>query len=182
MAQLIQDLPQPESYDANSSWLLIEHDNVLYKVQASVFLDSYALQSEYIDTAYRAISFQDSTFSFSRDYLLSDQSSFCLSLEFGEKIKFPSATLIKNAGETNCKLLTFEGLLDIPIDTTSDVLNLSKYSTQNGRTSNVVGTISLSSTQSSITIGQLKLENVSELPAVQSGYVCAKIQARAINV
>jgi len=181
MAQLIQDLPQPESYDANSSWLLIEHDNVLYKVQASVFLDSYALQSEYIDTAYRAISFQGSTVSFSRDYLLSTQSSFVLNLEFGEKIKFPSATLIKNAGETNCKLLTFEGLLDIPIDTTSNVLNLSVYSTQDGRTSNLVGTIFLSSAQSTITIGQLRFENVSELPALQSGYVCAKIQARTIN-
>lgn len=181
MVQLIQDLPQPESYDSNDSWLLIEHDGALNKVQASVFLDTYALQSEYIDTAYRAISFQDSTFSFSRDYLLSTQSSFVLNLEFGEKIKFPSATLIKNAGETNCSLLTFEGLLNIPIDTTSQVLNFSTYGLQNGYTSNIVGTIALSSEESSITIGQLKIENVSEFSSVQSGYVCAKIQARSIN-
>ena len=181
MAQFIQNLPQPQNYSSNNSWILIEHQDALYKVKSSVFLDSMSIQSEYIDSQSQLLTFQDSSMSFSRDHLFSLDSSFMLNLEFSGKIKFAGVTLIKNAGENICKLLTFEGVSDIAIDSTSELINLSYYKYTNIRHSNIVGSLSLSSSNSSISINQLKLQNVTVLPAIDSCYVCAKIQSRTIN-
>lgn len=182
MATLIQELPEPTSYDANTSWLLIEHDSQLYKIKSSLFLNSFSIQSDYLSSQQKSLSFQNSSLSFSRDYLLNTESSFIATFEFGEKAQFPSATLTKNAGEDVCKLLTFEGIIEIPVGSTSNTINFSTYATQDGRQTNIVGTISLTQTiTDSITLSSLKLENVSEFAAINSAYCCAKIKAQAYS-
>ena len=182
MATSIQELPFQETYNANESVLLIENDSILYQITASVLLDTLSLQTDYMDFAYQNITFYDSDLSFTRDYLLSLQSSFQLTLEFNEKAKFPSVTIIKNAGDTICKILTFEGVFDAVIGETTDLMNLSVYITQDGRETNIVGAINLETAVSdSISIEQLRLSNVSEFSSINAARCCAKIKARALN-
>lgn len=182
MATSIQELPIQETYDADASVLLIENNSTLYQITASVLLNTVSLQTEYMDVAYQNITFYDSDLLFTRDYLFSTQSSFQLTLDFNEKAKLPSVTIIKNAGDTICKILTFEGVFDAAIGETTDLMNLSVYTTQDGRETNIVGAINLESAVSdSITIEQLKLSNVSEFSSINTARCCAKIKARTIN-
>ena len=182
MPTLLQELPEQASYDANTSWLLIEHASTLYKVKSSVFLNTFSIQSDYLDSQYKTLSFQDSSVSFSRDYLLSTASSFVVTFEFGEKAKFPTATIIKNSGSDICKLMTFEGIVELPIGATLNTLNLSTYSTQDGRQTNITGSVSLTQAiTDSVSISSLKLGNVSEFSSIDSAYCCAKIKAQAYN-
>ena len=182
MPTLLQELPEPVSYDANTSWLLIEHASTLYKIKSSVFLDTLSIQSDCLDNQYKTLSFQNSSISFSRDYLLSTASSFVATFEFGEKAKFPTATIIKNGGEDICKLMTFEGISEIAIGASSGDVNLSTYATQDGRQTNIVGNVSfVQALTDSVGISSLRLQNVSDLSSVDSAYCCAKIKAQAYN-
>jgi len=182
MPTLLQELSEPVSYDANTSWLLIEHDNTLYKIKSSVFLDTLSIQSDYLDSQYKTLSFQDSSISFSRDYLLSTASSFVVTFEFGEKAKFPTATIIKNGGDNVCKLMTFEGISEIAIGGSYENVNLSTYATQDGRQTNIVGNVSLTQALTdSVGISSVRLQNISDLSSINSAYCCAKIQAQAYN-
>jgi hypothetical protein len=182
MPTLLQELPEPVSYDANTSWLLIEHASTLYKIKSSVFLDTLSIQSDYLDSQYQELSFQNSSVSFSCDYLLSTASSFVATFEFGEKAKFPTATIIKNGGENVCRLMTFEGLSEIAIGASSGDVNLSTYATQDDRQTNIVGNVSLvQGLTDSISLSSLRLQNVSDLSSIDSAYCCAKIKAQAYN-
>lgn len=182
MAELIQNLPEPDSYNSNESWALIEHQGSLKKIKASVLLDTFALQSEFLDSDYKEISFQDSSISFSKSYLLNSLSSFILTLEFGDKIQFPSATIIKNSGETFCKLITFEAIYDILANTQSDTISLSSCRTQDGLRTDISAKISITDGASSaISIDNLALQNVSENPSTNYAYCCAKIKGRALS-
>lgn len=182
MATLIQELPEPSSYDANASWILIEHDSTLYKIKSSVLLDTFSVQSEYIDSIHKNLSFQDSSLTFSRQNLLSDQSSFILNLNFGNQYQFPSATIIKNSGESKCSLLTFEGLFEFNINSTSNVINFSVHTSEAGNQTNIAGKLDLQqATTDSISINQLKLQNISNSPSTSAGYCCASIKARILN-
>lgn len=182
MPTLLQELSEPASYDANTSWLLIEHASTLYKIKSSVFLNTFSIQSDYLDSQYKTLSFESSSLSFSRDYLLSTASSFVVTFEFGEKAKFPTATIIKNGGEDICKLMTFEGISEIAIGASSGDVNLSTYATQDGRQTNIVGNVSfIQALTDSISLSSLRLQNVSDLSSINSAYCCAKIKAQAYN-
>jgi hypothetical protein len=182
MSQLIKDLPALESYDANTTLLLIQHESDIYKIKTSLFLNTLKIQSEYINAQHASVTVQPSTLSFSRQHILDINSSFIATFDFSEKAKLPSATLIKNAGDNFCKLLTFEGIQDLVIGQTSDPINLSVYTTQDARETYIEGSITLTeSLDDLINISGLKLISSSAFPSISLAYCCAKIKGLAVN-
>jgi len=182
MPQSITDLPTLDSYDANTTLLLIEHEANLYKIRSSLFLNTLKIQSEYINAQHASVTIQPSTLSFSRQHILDINSSFIATFDFSEKAKLPSATLIKNAGDNFCKLLTFEGIQDLVIGETSDPINLSVYTTQDSRETYIEGSITLAeSLDDLINVSGLKLISTSTSPSLSLAYCCAKIKGLAVN-
>ena len=182
MATPISDLPEPDSYDASNSWLLIEQDSTLYKMQASSFLNASTIQSQYIDSIYTTFGLQPSSLTFSRAHLLGINSSFIITLDFGNKSKLPSTSIIKNSGSDICKILTFEGVTEFNVNDAALTLNLSSLTLQNSNQTNIVCTLScVKGLTDSIQINNLKLENVSNVGSLGSAYCCAKIEAQVIN-
>lgn len=179
MATSIRELNEISDYEANSSWMLIEHNSALYRIKSSILLDSYAIQSEYIDSNHSNVSFQDSSFSFSKQNLGDTLSSFIVNLEFGDKYRLPSVTIVKNSGDAFCRILTFEGAVDLNAGSSSGILNLSKYISEDQLQTNIIGSISLSANQ--ISIDSLRLTNISDSPSTNSAYCCASIKSRILN-
>lgn len=184
----ITDLTPINSHDSNASWIIVEHDEILYKIRSSILLDSLNIQSEYIDSSRIDLSFQENSLSFQRSGLLNQLSSFVLNLEFGSNYQLPSVIITKNANSSSCKIVTFEGVQNVAIPDSSSTtsLNLTSKILEDGTRTDVVSNLVLSQTDSSqtdssISLQNIKLENQSNSPSFNYGYCSASIKGRLIS-
>jgi hypothetical protein len=113
---------------------------------------------------------------------LNTSSSFIITLDFGNKSKLPSTSIIKNSGSDVCKILTFEGITELNINADPTDLNLSSLTLQNSNQTKIVGQLSFNQGLSdSVQINNLKLENISNVGSLSSAYCCGKIEGQLIN-